>query len=95
MLVSQTTPLRVVASAAPVLWLCFCRNLLRRGRRTTMLTIVACLEASQQQTFLGIVEHLFNRRAAVCVELAVGLTTFCSTLGTDLRLKPSTGGSLA
>ncbi len=55
------------------------------------VTIVACLEASQQQTFLGIVEHLFNRRAAVCVELAVGLTTFCSTLGTDLRLKPSTG----
>ena len=59
------------------------------------VTIVACLEASQQQTFLGIVEHLFNRRAAVCVELAVGLTTFCSTLGTDLRLKPSTRGSLA
>ena len=29
------------------------------------VTIVACLEASGQQTFLGIVEHLFNRRAAV------------------------------
>ena len=44
------------------------------------VTIVACLESSRQQTFLGIVEHLFNRRAAVVVELAVGLTTFCSTL---------------